>query len=139
MYYYDQIIEKEKYWSYLIEKGLLNVYTLKCNDGVKEFYLAKIRQLNGYLNSDPSDELKKVVKQLENIVKKIEIIIAKHSSGEKVDIKELTKYFLINAKDLEVKDDDLDIDADEIKDEVSKAISNYFSSDMPVMENITTQ
>lgn len=135
MYYYDQIIEKEKYWSYLIEKGFLNIYYLKCNDGIKDFYLAKIRELKGYLNSDPNDEIKKVVNQLEKIVKKIDLMIAKHNSGEKVDVNVIINYFLINANN-KIEDDDLDLNIDNIKREVSKAISGY---SIPPMENISIE
>ena len=136
MYYYDQIVEKEKNWSSLIEKGLINVYSLKCSGGIRDFYISKIRELNGYLSSDQSPEIKKMVKNLENIVNKIDIIIARHINNEKYSISEITKYFLINIDDNQIITTD-DVDKNEIKSEVLKAVSNYYKMNIPPMEKIS--
>ena len=134
MYYYDQIIEKEKYWTLLLEKGLLNIYYIKCSGGLRDFYISKIREINGYLMSDQLEEMKKIKMCLENMVNKIDIMIAKHKNNEKYNISDIANYFLINIKKSE--NDSNGVDRIEVKSEVLKAVNNYYKNNMPPMENI---
>ena len=119
---YDEILKKEKKWSNLISLGLLNVYSLKCKNGIQEFYLdcsEKIRNQNIQINNLSTS---KVLELINAIIIKINHIIVNYESGKNVDITELLDLFLINQ--INKKNEDVSSNLESYIDDFDEEINN---------------
>ena len=89
---YEEIFEKEKYLIELASHKLLNIYYLRDNDELKNFYLDK---LNTFENEyEKNDLIKEVIVVINNIINKIDELNDSYNSGSEVDANSISKYFL---------------------------------------------
>lgn len=94
--FYDEIFEKEKYWTELSEKGLLNIYYINSDDGILNFYNKVLSELLESKKQKENELLNEIVKSVLTIITKINIITAEFQEGKQISINELPNLFLIN-------------------------------------------
>ena len=91
--FYDDIFEKETYWTELASKNLLNIYYINGTDGLKDFYLKKLSILSE-VNNKP--KIKFIIEMIEDILKEIDKLTYTYNEGEDINIDSLIDLFIIN-------------------------------------------
>lgn len=97
--FYKELFKKEKYWTELAQKGLLNIYYLDGKDGIKEFYEMKKSELKEELSLNKNPILSNFLSIINDILAKIDQMSSDHRNGKEVDILSLTTLFLANQMD----------------------------------------
>lgn len=94
--FYNDIFEKEKYWTELANKNLLNIYYLNGKDGLKEFYLIKKEELEYEYNLTNNDIIGRFLNIVNEILTQIELMTKEYREGKKINMDLLSKTFLVN-------------------------------------------
>lgn len=94
--FYEKIFEKEKYYTYLSEKKLLNIYYLKGKDSLKEFYETKLEELKLEMSIGTNNMLQNVYNIILELVSNIDLLISKSDQGESIDVNSIIPFFLYN-------------------------------------------
>ncbi len=119
---YEEIFEKEKYLIELASHKLLNIYYLRDNDELKNFYLDK---LNTFENEyEKNDLIKEVIVVINNIINKIDELNDSYNSGSEVDANSISKYFLYSQLNSKLDKDNILLREQVLKN-VSKNTINY--------------
>lgn len=92
--FYTDIFEKEKYCIELINKGLLNIYYLQGNNGLKKYYIEKKKELNKQYDSNPNEILKKILDIITQIINKINNMEIEFRAGKEINFNNLSDLFL---------------------------------------------
>lgn len=99
--FYNEIFEKEKYWTELANRKLLNIYYLNGKDGIKEFYLDKKAKLEQEYTNDQM--IGKFLSIIDNIISKIDSLTLDYRRGNPIDINSIITLFLHNQMNNQVK------------------------------------
>lgn len=94
--FYDDIFNKEKYWSQLINQGLLNIYYLNGKGGIKEFYLDKKKKLEYEYELAGNQIIKNFLELINNIINQIDYLTNEYRHGKLIDMSSLLNLFLHN-------------------------------------------
>lgn len=94
--FYEEIFEKEVYWTDLAQTNLLNIYYLNGKNGIKDFYIKKRNDLTFEYESNKNVVLKFFIDMIDQILLKIESLTKNYENNINIDIVELTNLFLIN-------------------------------------------
>ena len=97
--FYKELFKKEKYWTELAQKGLLNIYYLDGKDGIKKFYEIKKAELEEELSLNQNPILSNFLSIINDILAKIDKMSSDYRNGKEVDILSLTTMFLANQMD----------------------------------------
>lgn len=97
--FYKELFKKEKYWTELAQKGLLNIYYLDGKDGIKKFYEIKKAELEEELSLNQNPILSNFLSIINDILAKIDEMSSDYRNGKEVDILSLTTMFLANQMD----------------------------------------
>lgn len=113
--FYNDIFEKEKYWMELINHGLLNIYYLNGEGGIKEFYLNKMEKLEYEYESTGNQIIKNFLELINNIINQIDYLTNEYRQGELIDMKSLSTLFLHNQINNNVNDNKNSHDIEKIR------------------------
>lgn len=91
--FYNNIFDKELYWTELANKNLLNIYYINGVDGLKDFYLEKLDILNS-IKDKP--KLKIFIDMINDILDEINNLTKDNNEGKDINVKKLVNLFIIN-------------------------------------------
>lgn len=91
--FYNNIFDKELYWTDLASKNLLNIYYINGVDGLKDFYLEKLEVLKS-INNKP--KLNMFIDMINDIVDEIDNLTKDNNEGKDINVKKLVNLFIIN-------------------------------------------
>lgn len=101
--FYEEIFDKEIYWTDLANKKLLNIYYLNGNGGIKEFYINKRNNLQAEFEINQNLTLKFFIDIIDSILIEINSLTENYNKGINIEIDSLTNLFIINQMSNNIK------------------------------------
>ncbi len=123
--FFNEILEKEKYWMELADKKLLNVYYLNGKGGIKDFYLDRIEKIE-----QMPDDNKTILNSINNIISKIDSLTLDYRRGNPIDLNSLIILFLSNQVNKQVEEDKKmsDVEKLQIQKQVLQSLSRSYKN-----------
>lgn len=123
--FFNEILEKEKYWMELADKKLLNVYYLNGKGGIRDFYLDRIEKIE-----QMPDDNKTILNSINNIISKIDSLTLDYRRGNPIDLNSLIILFLSNQVNKQVEEDKKmsDVEKLQIQKQVLQSLSRSYKN-----------